>query len=104
LKPVFGSGILPIYASGRKATDTNIDEQADVMFLNLSSILYAAGCSKEDVVKVTLFISDIALWDQLNLIYSRYFGSHKPARSIVPLGCKLHHGFDLELEFVAYKE
>jgi len=52
-------------------------------------------------MKVTVFISDISLWDRVNELYRQYFGDHKPARSIVPTK-ELHFGFQIELEAIAY--
>ena len=60
----------------------------------------AAGCGREDVVLCRVYISDIALWDEVNVVYAAFFGSHKPARVVVPTRA-LHHGALVEIEAVA---
>ena len=47
-----------------------------------------------------VYISDIALWDEVNAVYAAFFGSHKPARVVVPTRA-LHHGALVEIEAVA---
>ena len=59
-----------------------------------------AGCDREDVVLCRVYISDIALWDEVNAVYAAFFGSHKPARVVVPTRA-LHHGALVEIEAVA---
>ncbi|WP_352417778.1 RidA family protein [Proteiniborus sp.] len=97
---IFISGQLPIDpVTGDKKNGT-IEQEAKQTLNNLESILIQAGSSKEKVIKVTIFISDISFWDNVNSIYADFFGEHKPARSIVPTG-KLHHGFKIEIEAIA---
>jgi 2-iminobutanoate/2-iminopropanoate deaminase len=52
------------------------------------------------VVQCTAYISDVALWPQFNEIYASIFGSHKPARAVVPVAA-LHYGFQVEVQIVA---
>ena len=78
-----------------------MEEQALQALRNLEAIVKAAGGSKEDVVKVTMYIPDIAQWGTVNRIYSEFFGNHKPARSVVPTR-ELHYGALLEVEAIAW--
>lgn len=52
------------------------------------------------MVLCRVYISDIALWDEVNAVYAAFFGSHKPARVVVPTRA-LHHGALVEIEAVA---
>jgi len=52
------------------------------------------------VIKTTVYISDIQLWDRVNQVYARYFGDHRPARAVVPTR-PLHFGFQIEMEAIA---
>ena len=54
------------------------------------------------VVKVTVNISDISLWDEVNGVYAERFGEHKPARAIVPTR-DLHFGCKIEMDAIAEK-
>lgn len=100
---LFISGQLPVDPLTGNRCSGDFDAQAKQVFANLDLVLEAANTSKNEIMKVTIFISDISHWDRLNTIYKQYFGDHKPARSIVPTK-ELHFGFEIELEAVAYKD
>jgi reactive intermediate/imine deaminase len=97
---VFVSGQLPLDATGRLPTDQSFEMQVRAALANLFAILRAARCTPADVVKVTAFIVGVERWPQLNEVYAQVFGSHKPARSVVPVPA-LHHGCLVEIEAVA---
>jgi 2-iminobutanoate/2-iminopropanoate deaminase len=97
---VFVSGQLPIDpSSGEKKTDS-IEDQTEQTLQNLAEILKAANSGMDRVVKVTVYLSDIELWNQVNAVYAKYFGEHKPARAVVPTR-ELHYGFQIEIEAIA---
>ena len=97
---VFVSGQLPIVPeTGEKITGT-IKEQTVQTLNNLKAILEASGSSIDNVLKATVYISDISLWSRVNTIYSEFFGNHKPARVVVST-TPLHFGFLIEIEAVA---
>jgi 2-iminobutanoate/2-iminopropanoate deaminase len=98
---LFISGQLPVNPFTGEGVQGDITEQTNQVLENLSTILETAGAKKEDVMKVTVFISDIELWGTVNSIYSQYFGDHRPARSVVPTN-QLHYGFKIELEAIAF--
>lgn len=97
---VFVSGQLPVDPkTGEKRVGT-IEEQTERALKNVAAILEAAGSGIERVLKTTVYISDIALWDRVNTVYGAFFGSHRPARAVVPTR-ELHFGFQIEIEAVA---
>ena len=96
---VFVSGQLPIHPQSGEIKAT-IEEQTHQVMNNLENILAASGSSLNKVVKATLYISDISLWRKVNEIYAERFGSHKPARAVVPTR-ELHFGCLIEVEVVA---
>ncbi|MCK5465623.1 MAG: RidA family protein, partial [Bacteroidales bacterium] len=77
-----------------------IEEQTRMVLQNLSAILDASGSSLKEVLKVTVYISDISLWGKVNEVYAEVFGDHRPARAIVPTR-DLHFGFKIEVDAVA---
>jgi 2-iminobutanoate/2-iminopropanoate deaminase len=97
-----------IYVSGQLAVDPATGEkvldspggQARQALANVAAVLAGAGASLKDVVKVTVYVSDIALWGEVNDVYAEVFGDHRPARAIVPTGA-FHSGFVVEIEAVA---
>src|SRR6476469_4025934 len=80
-----------LYVSGQIAInpDTNqleinsIEEEGNRIMRNLEAILIEAGLSFKDVVKSTIFLSDMALFPKVNEIYGSYFTSDFPARETV---------------------
>ncbi|WP_080053703.1 RidA family protein [Spirosoma aerolatum] len=97
---VFISGILPITPNGQKLTDATVAEQTKQILANLDAILQAAGSQRDQVLKVSVFITDMSAWATVNALYSDFFGNHRPARSVVPVN-PLHYGFAIELEATA---
>ena len=97
---VYISGQLPIDPKTGEKRIGSIEEQTEQALKNLSEILKAAGCNINQVIKTTVYISDIGLWDRVNAVYSRFFGEHRPARAVVPTR-NLHFGFQIEIEAIA---
>ncbi len=97
---VYISGQLSIDPSTRLPIKGTVEEQLKQTLDNLNAVLKAAGSSKELVLKCTVFISDIELWQRVNATYAEFFGTHKPARSVVPVNT-LHHGLLVEVEAIA---
>lgn len=98
---VYVAGQLPIEPKTGEKRLGPIEEQAEQALKNVSAILKAAGSDLNQVLKTTVYISDIALWPQVNEVYSRFFGEHRPARSVVPTK-ELHFGFKIEIEAIAF--
>jgi len=98
-----------IYVSGQLAVDPetgekvhgSIGEQTQTVLQNIELILKEAGSSKDKVLKMTIYIPDVKLWDEVNKVYSKFFGDHKPARVIVPTR-ELHFGLLVEIDAIAY--
>ena len=97
---VYVSGQLPINPKSKEKHIGSIEEQTEQVLANLEAILKKANSGINHVLKVTVYISDIALWDRVNTVYARFFGDHRPARAIVPTR-QLHSGFQIEIEAIA---
>ncbi|MBI3523087.1 MAG: RidA family protein [Betaproteobacteria bacterium] len=98
---VFVSGQLPVTAQGHTLKDAPFGVQARQSLDNCRVALAEAGCRFVDVVKTTVFIRGIEHWQSFNTHYSECFGSHRPARSVVPVP-ELHFGYLIEIEMVAW--
>lgn len=94
------SGQLPINQQTGSHCNGDIQAQALQIFDNFNNILTAAGTQKDQVIKVTIYLTDISEWDNVNTLYQQFFGNHRPVRSIVPVG-PLHYGFRMEMEGIA---
>ena len=77
-----------------------IEGQTKQALRNVAAILKAAGSSLDRVIKTTVYIADMSLWNRVNVMYARMFGDHCPARAMVPTR-ELHHGFQIEIEAIA---
>lgn len=97
---VFVAGQLPINPKTDEKVVGSIEEQTRQVLQNTAAILEAAGSSLQHLLKVTIYLSDMALWGRVNAVYTELLGSHKPARAVVPVN-ELHYGFQIELEAIA---
>jgi 2-iminobutanoate/2-iminopropanoate deaminase len=79
-----------IYTSGQIALNTSgeivgsdVVTQTHQVMKNLQNVLQAAGSEFHDVIKTTIFLTDMNDFAKVNVIYAQYFGDHKPVRSTV---------------------
>jgi 2-iminobutanoate/2-iminopropanoate deaminase len=98
---VFISGQTPLRADGTMAPG-GVAEHADQCLYNIREILGAAGLSMKDVVKTTVFMTDLGQFAAMNEVYARHFSAPFPARSTVQVSA-LPKGADVEIEAVAVR-
>jgi len=79
-----------------------IENQTKQILENLKNILEEAGSSLDNVIKTTIFLTNINDFQKVNEIYGQYFSSHKPARSTVCVA-SLPKGALIEIEVIGYK-
>lgn len=99
-----------LYASGQIAIDpatgnlagATIEEQTTQVMKNIGQILCAAGLTYSNVVKTTVFITDMTSFGTVNKIYGEYFTENAPARSCVEVK-SLPKGALIEVEVIAHK-
>ena len=82
------------------AAPEGIEAQANQALLNLAAVLDAAGASMADLVKVTIFYSDVDDFARLNEVYARHMPEPPPARS-APGGVRLPHGLLVSIDAIA---
>ncbi|HQE06318.1 MAG TPA: RidA family protein [Tepidanaerobacteraceae bacterium] len=97
---LFASGQIPIDPSTGQIVDGGIEEQTKQVLENVLGLLESAGMSLENVVKTTLFITNMDEFPIINSIYSNYFKQSPPARSCVEVSA-LPKGVKIEIEFIA---
>lgn len=96
---VFVSGQLPIDPETGKIPDDSIAHRTHLCLRNMRSIAEAAGGTLADVVKTTIFLTDMNDFKEVNAVYAEYFGEPFPARSTVQVAA-LPLGSDIEIEAV----
>lgn len=99
---VFTSGQLPLLNREPKEAPEDIAEQTLLCLQKIEKLIAEYGLTKKDIIKTTAFISDIADWGAVNQVYADFFGTHKPARSIIPVK-QLNFGCKVEIEGIAGK-
>lgn len=100
---IFVSGQVPLSPDGRADVE-GINAQTHLCLQNIKAILEAAGASLADVVKVQVFLTDMANFPEMNEVYKEYFPSDPPARSafgVKHLG-RVESKFLVEIEAIAY--
>ncbi|ADM28743.1 endoribonuclease L-PSP [Ignisphaera aggregans DSM 17230] len=98
---VFISGQIPIDPLTGKIVDGEFSDRVVRVLENIKAIIESVGGSLNDIVKVTVFLRDIGMFQQFNEIYSRYFKEDPPARTVVEVS-NLPRGVDIEMEAIAY--
>ena len=100
---VFCSGQIPMDAASGELITGDVAAQTDLCLQNLTHVLEAAGSSLQSVVKTTVFLSDMNTFAEMNEVYARRFGDHRPARAAVQAAA-LPKFCDVEIECVARVE
>ena len=98
----FYSGQIAIDPTVGKIVATNVEDQTRQILKNISALLAEGGYEVTDVVKTTVFITNIADFGKVNAIYGEFFNTNPPARSCVEVS-NLPAGALIEIEIIAAK-
>ena len=97
---LFTSGQVALDAETGELVGDDFGAQARKVLSNLEAVLAAAGCGFADVVKATVFVTDLADFPRLNELYGEVMGAHRPARSTVQVA-GLPKGARVEIDMIA---
>jgi 2-iminobutanoate/2-iminopropanoate deaminase len=100
---VYVSGQIPLVPETNKFVEggkEDIKIQTRQVLENLKAVVEGAGSEWNKLVKINIFITDMAKFGQVNEVYAQYFANHKPARSCVAVKT-LPLDADVEIEAVA---
>jgi len=97
-----------LYVSGQIALDPQtgelnmqtLEQETEQVIQNLKAVLAAAGADFTNVLKSTIFLSDMKLFADVNTIYARYFNENPPARETVQVA-GLPRGVNVEISVIA---
>ena len=98
---LFVSGCVPVDGEGKLVGAGDVVAQARQVFANIGAILAAAGSRPEDVVKVTVFLTDIDERPEINPVRQEFFGDARPASTLVEVSRLAVPGARIEIEAVA---
>lgn len=103
----FVSGQIGVHPE-TNAAPADIAAQVEQALSNMASVLAAAGLQLDDVVKTTVFLTDIGTFAAMNEVYEKHFSAPRPARSAIAVRELPRVAGDttllVEIEAVAYKE
>jgi reactive intermediate/imine deaminase len=98
---LFVSGIVPVDERRGLVGGDDVVAQARQVFANMREVLAAAGCSFADVVKVTVFLTDVGDRAAINTVRQEVFGDTRPASTLVEVSALVIPGARIEVECVA---
>jgi len=99
-----------VFVSGQGATDpatgqlsgADIATQTEQCLRNVQAILNAAGTDLQHVLRCGVFLIDMTEFAQMNRVYSRMFGEHRPARTTIQAAALPGDGLRVEIDCIAY--
>jgi reactive intermediate/imine deaminase len=97
---LFVSGIAPLDAEGRLVGGDDAVKQTRQIFENMKRILAAAGAGFADVLRVTVYLTDIADRARINPVRQEYFGTTRPASTLIEVSAFVVPGMKVEIEAV----
>lgn len=97
---LFVSGQIPLNPQTGEMVGTTAAEQARQVLNNLKAVLQAAGTSLDNVVKTTIFLTDLTQFADVNAVYAEFFPQNPPARSTIQVSA-LPRGAQVEIEAIA---
>jgi 2-iminobutanoate/2-iminopropanoate deaminase len=100
---IFTAGQVALDPKSGELVGRTTAEQTEQVFANLKAVLAAAGTSLAQVVKTTVYLADMADFAQMNEVYAKHFGEHKPARSTVQ-AAGLPKAARVEIDVIALKQ
>ena len=99
---MFISGQIPIDPKNGNAVQADIKAQTRQVMENANAILLKAGCGLSQVVKVTIYLRNMADFAAMNEVYGGYFRHDPPARATVEVS-RLPKDVGVEMDFIAWK-
>lgn len=100
---IYTSGQIPVDMESGELELDDIRKATRCCLNNVKAILEAEGAGMEDIVKTTVFITDLGDFTALNEEYAKYFSDAPPARSCVQVAA-LPKGVKVEIEAIAFKK
>jgi 2-iminobutanoate/2-iminopropanoate deaminase len=98
---LFVSGVVAVDADGNLVGGDDVVAQTRQVLENLRRVLAAAACGSEDVVKVTIFLTDVDDRPRINPLRQEFFGATRPASTLVEVSRLAVPGAKVEIEAVA---
>jgi 2-iminobutanoate/2-iminopropanoate deaminase len=99
---VFTAGQIALDPTSMEMVVDDVAAQTERVLQNLGAVLAQAGCGFSDVVKTTVYLTDMADFSVMNEVYARHFGDHRPARAAIQAAA-LPKGGLVEIDAIAVR-
>jgi 2-iminobutanoate/2-iminopropanoate deaminase len=99
-KFIFLSGQIGISLDSGNLVEGGVVAETKQIFANFKAVLESANCSFDNIVKTTVYMTDLGKFGEMNKIYNEYFSKDYPARATIQVGA-LPKGACVEIEAIA---
>lgn len=96
---IYMSGQIPLIAETMEMVADNIEAQIEQVFKNLAAVAHAAGGGLDDIVKLTIYLTDLSHFSLVNDIMAQFFAEPYPARAAIGVA-QLPKGASVEMDAV----
>jgi enamine deaminase RidA (YjgF/YER057c/UK114 family) len=100
---IFVNGQVAVDRNGKAVAPKNFSKQADFVFKSIQKILQQDGASFNDVVKETIYLTDISKFKDVFAVRDKYFVNARPASTLVEVSKTVQKGCDVAIEVIAIK-
>ena len=97
---LFTSGQIPLDPATQQVVEGDIEAQTDRVLKNLMAVLEHAKLGPENVVRTTVYLTDLSEFARMNAVYERYLGKNPPARTTLQAAA-LPRGVKVEIDLIA---
>ena len=98
---LFISGVAPLDESGKVVGGEDVVQQTRQVFKNMAKILNAANAGFEDILRVTVYLTDVEDRTKINPVRKEFFGSTRPASTLIEVSRLAVPGMKIEIEAIA---
>jgi len=99
---LFISGIIPIDITKNAVIHDDIAKATELVLNNIKVIIENAGCTMQNIVKITVYLKDMEYFQQMNEIYKKFFPSNPPSRTCIGVA-DLPAGAPIEIDAIAIR-
>ena len=99
---LFASGQIAINPKTGELNMDSIEVETEQVMQNIKAVLQEANMTFENIVKCSIFLSDMDSFSRVNAVYGKYFSTNPPARETVEVSC-LPKSVNVEISFIAIK-
>ncbi len=100
---IFTATQLPIDPANPEKPKGSIEQQTLQVLENIAAVIRAGSGDLDTIMRVTIYVSDISLWDEMNLHYVNFMGKHKPARGVLQVN-KIRKGYNVSMDAITLQK